>query len=269
MDERPGCAKTISQVSYCHNSRGEIFHEGRQNGLATLITFLKYNTHLIHQTTKALERANKKKRFEQLFTKLDYAQSEPLFLQTYLALREVEVRGLRLLHEVAVLKLMLEHEQKARERERQLERQYKEQERGNGKETVIISKDDLKDQEKLVNKDRKRAQEATFELVELFLAQHQTLVQAGRAFKILDRKFELVDPGTDRKILRLYGRLGGTKTLLLKHTQEDVDGPKPLALAKRLEHTRKNLRQQLTALSTARRQFACVIQQHIPIIGAL
>jgi hypothetical protein len=192
-----------------------------------------------------------------------------LFFQTYLALREVEVRALRLLHEVAVLKQMLEHEQKAREREKQLERQFKEQERGNGKATVIISKDDLRAQEKLVNKHRKRAQEATAELVELFLAQHQRLVQAGQAFKTLDQKFALVDPHTDRKILKLYGRVGGKKALMLKHLQDEVDGAKPLALAKRLEHTRKKLRQQVTALSAARRQFAAFIQQHIPIAGAL
>jgi hypothetical protein len=237
--------------------------------LATLLTFLKYNTDLIHQTTQALERANKKKRFEQLFTTLDYAHSEPLFFQTYLALREVEVRGLRLLHEVAVLKQMLDHEQQAREREKQLERQFKEQERGNGKETILISKDDLKEQEKLVNKHRKRAQEAAVELVELFLAQHQTLVQAGQTFKTLDPRFDLVNPRTDRKILKLYGRLGGTKTQMLKHAQEEVDGAKPVALAKSLEHTRKKLRKQLTALSMARRHFAAFIEQHIPVVGAL
>lgn len=237
--------------------------------MATLLTFLKYNTDLIHQTTKALERATRQKRFERLFATLDYTHSEPLFFQTYLALREVEMRGLRLLHEIAVLRQMLEHEQQAREKEKQLERQFKAQERGNGKETVIIDPEDLKEQEKVINKHRKRAQEATVELIELFLAQHQTLVQAGQAFKVLDAKFVLVHPRTDRKILKLYGRLGGNKTQMLKHAQEEVDAGKPLALAKDLEHTRKKLRKQLTALSAARRQFAAFIQQHIPVVGAL
>jgi hypothetical protein len=237
--------------------------------LGTLLTFLDYNSDLIHQTAQVLERASKERRFEQLFAQLDYAHSEPLFFQTYLAVREVEVRGLRLLREVAVLKEMLEHEQQARDKENQLARQFREQERGNGKATVILDPDDLKEQEKLVNKDRKRAQEATVELVELFLAQHQTLIQAGQTFKALDATFVLVNPDTEKKIRQLYGRVGGTKTQMLKHAQDEVDAAKPLALAKDLEHIRKHLRQQLTALSAARRQFAAFIQLHIPVAGAL
>jgi hypothetical protein len=214
-----------------------------------------------------LARANKERRFEQLFAKLDYTRSEPLFFQVYLALREVEVRGLRLLGEVAILKQMLEHEQLARDQAKELGRMFQEQERGNGKRTVIIDPDDLQEQEKLVNKHRKRAQEATVQLAEIFLAQHRTLILAGTSFKALDASFVLVDPTTDKRILKLYGQIGGTEALLLKRLQDEVDGAKPLALARDLEGARRHLRQQLTALSTARRHFAAFIQQYIPVAG--
>src|SRR5690242_14291338 len=100
--------------------------------MAILLTFLEYTTELIEQTTKVLEQANKEQRFERLFASADYTRTEPVFFQTYLALREVEVYGLRLLHEVAVLKQMLEHEQQARNKGKQLERLLKAQEHGDG-----------------------------------------------------------------------------------------------------------------------------------------
>src|SRR5262249_13998759 len=102
---------------------------GGRRAMAALLTFLTINTSLIQRAARVLEQASKEQPFQQPLSKLDYIHSEPLFFHTYLALREVEVRGLRLLHEVAVLSQMLQHEQRARDYEKELEKQLKAQER--------------------------------------------------------------------------------------------------------------------------------------------
>lgn len=224
------------------------------------------NNKLLKHATKTLSRAVEHGDF---LAYPDYRLHEQLFFQTYLALREVEIRGLHLLHEMTVLAQMLQREEAARKTEEKLEKTFREQERGNGKKAVIISPQDLKKQEKMLKKDRKLVQESIEHTVEAFLQQHESLVQTARLLQKISPTLVLLHPRTDRKILKAYARAGGKPASLLQQVRADVGHAQPLDLAERLLDQRSTMRRRLTELSNARRQFAGFIHHHLPMIAAV
>ena len=234
--------------------------------MAVFPSLLEQNNALLKHAARELEHAIKSGRF--LF-RPDYLLDEHLFFKTYLSLREVEIRGLRLLHEVTVLAQLLQKEEEARQTEQQMEKNYKAQEKGDGKRTVIISRKELKKQEKVVTKDRKLVQEHLDDTVTCFLAQHEILVHTAQQFRGLAPGFKLLHPRTDRKILKIYARTGGSQAGLHKHIREEVALAEPLDYADHLLTQRSRLRHQLTELSNARREFAGLLHKHFPMVGAL
>jgi hypothetical protein len=234
--------------------------------MAILPALLERNNALLKHAARELEHAVKEGRF--LF-RPDYLLDEHLFFKTYLSLREVEIRGLRLLHEVTVLAQLLQKEEEARETEQQMEKNYKAQEKGDGKRTVIISHKQLRKQEKVVTKDRKLVQEHLDDTVTYFLAQHEILVLTAQQFRGLAPGFKLLHPRTDRKILKIYARAEGSKAGLHKHIREEVALAEPFDYADHLLAQRSRLRHHLTELSNARREFAGLLHKHFPMVGAL
>jgi len=234
--------------------------------MKVLLTLLDANLQLHKHAAKALAKAVEERRF---LMRPTYLLNEHLFFQAYLALREVEVRELRLLHETALLEERLKREGQARLLEQQLEKTLKAQEAGNGKDGGIVSKKDLKKQEKVVNKDRKQMLECAEAITDIYLKQHEALIQAANLFKGLDPSLVLVQPRADRKFLKVYARVGGKEHSLRKLVVEEVQRTKPLNLARGLETHRRKMRHHMTALSHARRQFTALIHAHIPMIGVL
>ncbi len=234
--------------------------------MRVLLSLLDANLKLHKHAARALDKAVEQQRF---LLRNQYLLDERAFFQAYIALREVEVRELRLLHETALLSQSLEREEAARRIERKLEKTFKAQEEGNGKQAVIISKEELKKQEKIVTKDHKRVHHNAGEIVDSFLAQHEALIQATQRFKALDPAFVLLHPRADRKILSIYARVGGSHHKLRQRVMEEVQQAKPLDLADALEAHRSKMRHHMTRLSNARRHFTAFIHQHLPMIGAL
>ena len=234
--------------------------------MAVLLTLLDANNKLVKHAARELNHAMKAGHF---FARPDYLIHEQRFFQSYFALREVEIRGLRLLHEMTLLGQLLRREEAARQQEEQLEKNFRAQEQGNGKKAVILSPKDLKKQEQAVIKDRKLVQESIRRIVEYFLAQHEILVRTDRLFHDLNAKVALLHPRTDRVILKAYGRAGDSKARLLKQVREEVEAAQPLELAHALFDCRGVLRHHLTALSDARREFAGLLQKHLPMMGTL
>lgn len=234
--------------------------------MAVLPALLAHNNTLLKHAARELEHAVKGGRF---LARPDYLLHEHLFFRAYLSLREAEIRGLRLLHEVTVLAQLLQKEEEARETEQQMEKNYKAQEQGNGKKTVIVSRKQLKRQEKVVTKDRKFAQESLDNTVTLFLKQHEILVQTAQLFRTLAPGFKLLHPRTDRKILKLYAQVEASKAGLHKHIREEMALAQPLDYADHLLEQRVGLRHELSELSNARREFARLLHQHFPMVGAL
>jgi hypothetical protein len=234
--------------------------------MRVLLSLLRANLKLHKHAARALEKAVERQRF---LLRHDYLLDEHAFFQAYIALREVEVCELRLLHETALLSQLLVREEAARQIERKLEKTFKAQEEGDGKRAVIVSKKELKKQEKLVNKDHRLVHKNAAEIVDIFLAQHEALVRAGRLFQQLNPRFVLVHPRTDRKILKTYVRVGDSAHHLRKVVMEEVQRAHPLDLAAALEWRRSKMRNYSTRLSQARRQFTAFIHQRLPMIGAL
>ncbi len=234
--------------------------------MAILPALLEHNNALLKHAARKLEHAVKEGRF--LF-RTDYLLDEHQFFKTYLSLREVEIRGLRLLHEVTVLAQLLQKEEEARDTEQQMEKTYKAQEKGDGKKTVIISRKELKKQEKVVTKDRKLAQASLDDTVSCFLAQHESLVHTAQQFQGLAPGFKLLHPRIDRKILNIYARAEGSQAGLHKHIREEMALAEPLDYADHLLAQRGKLRHELTRLSNARREFAGLLHKHFPMVGAL
>jgi hypothetical protein len=234
--------------------------------MRVLLTLLDANLKLHKHAGRALEKAVAEQRFAM---RHNYLLDEHAFFQAYIALREVEVRELRLLHETALLSQLLLREEAARETEKKLEKTFKAQEEGNGKQAVIVSKKDLKKQEKTVNKDRKLVHRNAEAIVEIFLAQHEAIVRADRLFRVLDSRFVLLHPRADRKILKTYARVGDSAHKLRKQVVEEVLLARPLDLAHALETHRRKMRHHMTKLSQARRHFTTFIHQRLPMIGAL
>ena len=234
--------------------------------MTVLPALLAHNNTLLKHAARELEHAVKSGRF--LF-RPDHLLDERLFFNAYLSLREAEIRGLRLLHEVTVLAQLLEKEEEAREIEQEMEKNYKAQEKGDGKQTVIISRKELKKQEKTVTKDRKLVQESLDDTVTLFLKQHEILVQTAQQFQSLAPGFKLLHPRTDRKILKIYAGAEASKAGLHKHIREEVALAQPLDYADHLRAQRSGLRHELTELSNARREFAGLLHKHFPMVGAL
>ncbi len=234
--------------------------------MKVLVTLLDANLKLHRHAAKALAKAVEEQRF---LMRPTYLLNEHLFFQAYLALREVEVRELRLLHETALLEERLKREAQARILEQKLEKTLKAQAAGDGKNGGIVTKKDLKRQEKVVNKDRKQMVECAEAIIAIYLKQHEALIQAATLFKGLDHSLVLVQPRADRKFLKAYTRAGGKEHSLLKLVVEEVQFAQPLDLAKGLEAHRRKMRHHMTALSHARRQFTTLIHAHIPIVGVL
>ena len=231
-----------------------------------LLSLLDANITLHQHAARALAKAVEHRR---LLMREKYLLDEPVYFHTYIALREVEVRELRLLHETALFAQLLKREEQARELEQKLEKTFKAQEEGNGKDGAIVSKKELRRQEKTATKDRKEVRETTERFAEIFLAEHEALAQAAQQFKVLDPALDLLHRRADRKILKLYARAGGSAHHLRKAITEEVQLARPLDLADDLESRRSKMRQHITALSHARRRFAALIHQHLPLVGAL
>lgn len=234
--------------------------------MRVLLSLLDANLKLHRHAARVLEKAVTHQRFTM---NNRYLLDEHRFFQAYLALREVEVRELRLLRETAVLAQVLKREETARETERNLEKTFKAQEEGNGKRAIIISKKELKKQEKTVKKDHSQVHKNAEEIVGIFLAQHEALVRASTLFKPLDPRFVLLHPRADRKILKIYAHAGDSEHKLRRLVVEEVVNAQPLELADALEAHRSKMRHHMTKLSHARRQFTAFIHQHLPMIGAL
>lgn len=234
--------------------------------MAALPALLEQNNALLKHAARELEHAVKEGRF---IIRPDYLLDEHLFFKAYLSLREVEIRGLRLLHEITVLAQLLQKEEEARKTEQQMEKNYKAQEKGNGKQTVIINRKQLKKQEKVVTKDRKLVHESLDDTVTFFLAQHEIMVQTAQLFRGLAPGFKLLHPRTDRKILKIYARAEGSQAGLHEHIREEVALAQPLDYADDLLAQRAALRHELTGLSNARREFAGLLHKHFPMVGAL
>lgn len=231
-----------------------------------LLSLLDANITLHQHAARALAKAVEHRR---LLMREKYLLDEPVYFHTYIALREVEIRELRLLRETALLSQLLKREKKARELEQKLEMTFQAQETGNGKDGAIVSKKELRQQEKTVNKDRKEVRGNAEQIAEIFLAEHEALVQASQQFRALDPALVLLHPRADRKILKLYARAGGSAPHLRKAISEEVQLARPLDLADDLESRRRKMRQHITALSQARRRFAALIHEHLPLVGAL
>ena len=118
-------------------------------------------------------------------------------------------------------------------------------------------------------KDRKLVQEHLDDTVTYFLAQHEILVLTAQQFRGLAPGFKLLHPRTDRKILKIYARTGGSQAGLHKHIREEVALAEPLDYADHLLTQRSRLRHELTELSNARREFAGLLHKHFPMVGAL
>lgn len=234
--------------------------------MAVLPALLEHNNALLKHAAREVRHGVKEGRF---FVRPDYMLNEHLFFKSYLSLREVEIRGLHLLHEVTVLAQLLQKEEEARQTEQQMEKNFKAQEQGNGKKTVIISRKQLKKQEKVVTKDRKFVQESLDDTVTLFLKQHEIMVQTAQLFRGLAPGFKLLHPRTDRKILKIYARAEASKAGLHKHIREEMLLAQPLDYADTLLAQRRDLRHELTELSNARREFAGLLHKHFPMVGAL
>ena len=234
--------------------------------MTVLPALLEHNNDLLKHAAREVKHGVKEGHF---FVRPDYMLNEHLFFKAYLSLREVEIRGLRLLHEVTVLAQLLQKEEEARQTEQQMEKNYKAQEQGNGKKTVIISRKQLKKQEKVVTKDRKFVQESLDDTVTLFLKQHEIIVQTAQLFRGLAPGFKLLHPRTDRKILKIYARAEASKDGLHKHIREEIALAQPLDYADALLAQRRDLRHELTELSNARREFAGLLHKHFPMVGAL
>jgi hypothetical protein len=231
-----------------------------------LLSLLDANLKLHHHAARALEKAVKQRR---LLLREDYLHSEHIYFQVYIALREVEIRELHLLHETALLSQMLKREEAARKLEQKLEKTFQAQQQGNGKDGAIISKKDLRKQERIIEKDHKEIRENAGRIVGIFLAEHEALVHAAQQFKALDPTLALLHPRADRKILKLYARAGGSSHHLHKTISEEVLLARPLDLADDLEARRSKMRHYMTALSQTRRHFATLIQEQLPLVGAL
>jgi len=227
---------------------------------------LDANNALLKHAAREIERALKDGR---LFARPDYLLQERLFLKTYFTLREVEIRGLRLLHELTLLAQLLQREEAARETELRMERTFKAQEKGNGKKTVILNKKDLQKQDKVIIKDRKLIQQSITDIVKYFLAQHETLVRTARLFELLDPTMKLLAGHADRSILKLYVRVGDSQASLLKHVREEMMNAHPLDAAHELLEDRDPLRRYLTELGDARREFARLLHAKFPMLEAL
>lgn len=234
--------------------------------MRVLLSLLDANLKLYQHATRVLEKAVT---HQQFLMNSQYLLDKHRFFQAYLALREVEVRELRLVHETALLTQVLKREEAARETERKLEKTFKAQEEGDGKQAVIISKKALKKQEKTVKKDHSKVHKNAEEIVGIFLAQHEALVRASALFKSLDPRFVLLHPRADRKILKIYARAGDSEHKLRRLVVEEVMNAQPLDLADALEAHRRKRRHHMTKLSHARRQLTAFIHQHLPMIGPL
>ncbi len=194
---------------------------------------------------------------------------EDTYYQAYLALRDVEAQGLRLLHETALLAQALKHEEAARQSERRLSKTFRAQETGNGKQAVILSKDELMKEEKIITKGHQLTYKHAEEIVTICLAQHEAFARANRFFRALNFKLVLLPPRAEASILKIYKLAEDSNDRLRALVKTEIEQSRPLALAADLERKRSAMRQRLTALSEARRRFTAFLQQRLPMVGAL
>lgn len=231
-----------------------------------LLSLLDAHLALHEHAASTLEKALKRQQFvmgqQHLF-------DEQAFLPAYHALRDVEAQGLRLLRETALLAQSLRREEAARQTEQQLGETFQTQAAGNGKKAAIISKDALEKQEKTVAKDHHRVYQQAEQLVDILLAQHEAIVRADRLFRTLDPRFVLLESRADAAILKVYALAEDSAQKLRELVRAEIEQGRPRKLAAALAETRGKMRQGLTRLSEARRQFAAFIQQRLPMIGAL
>jgi hypothetical protein len=229
--------------------------------LSLLDANLKLHQHVARVLEKAVER-----RHGALGTRSAF--DEQAFTQAYLALREVEVRELALMHQTTLLAQSLKRDEIARRTEHKLTQTFQAQETGNGKKAVIIAPQALQQQTRTVMKDHRTAHKHTEEWLSIFLAQHEALVRADALFKALDRALVLLDPHENDAVLKTYALAGDSAQRLREWALEEIERERPRALAAALEAHRGKMRQHMTRLSNARRQFATFIYQHVPLVRA-
>jgi hypothetical protein len=234
--------------------------------MGVFLSLLDANLTLQAHAARALEKAIDRQRF---LGQQKHVPDEEAFFQAYNALRDVEARELRLLHETALLAQLLKREEAAREAEQKLDQTFRAQETGNGKKAAIIGAASLQKQESAVAKDHRLVYRHVEELVNIFLAHHEALVRADRLFKALDPRLALLHPGADGVMLKLFARAEDSAQHLRELAVREVEQGQPRALAAALRAPRSKMRQRLTRLSDARRHFAAFLSQRVPMVGAL
>jgi hypothetical protein len=232
--------------------------------MSLLLSLLDANLALHHHAANALEKALARQQFPTRPPVDDEA-----YHQAYLSLREVEAQGLRLLHETALLAQVLKREEAARQSERKLSRTLQAQEKGNGKQTAILSKDELIQEEKTIAKGHQLVYQNAEEIVTICLAQHEAFARANRLFRALNHNVVLLHPRAEAAILKTYARADDSDERLRALVKAEIEQGHPLALAADLKTRRRAMRERLTALSEARRKFAAFLQQRLPMVGAL
>jgi hypothetical protein len=230
-----------------------------------LLSLLDANLKLQQHAARALEKAVER-RHGALGTASAF--DEQAFTQAYLALREAEVRELALLHQTALLAQSLKREEGARRTERALSQTFQAQENGNGKKAIILSPEEVQQQTRTVTKGHQVAHKHAEEWVSIFLAQHEALVRADALFKALDRALILLDAHENSAVLKTYTLAGDSAQRLRDLAREEIERERPRALAHALVSRRGKMRQHMTRLSNARRQFAAFFYQHTPLAAA-
>lgn len=231
--------------------------------MQVLLSLLDANLTLQHHAADALEKALERGQFP------TRQPVDDAYYQAYLALREVEAQGLRLLHETALLAQALRREEAARQSERRLSKTFSAQEKGRGKQAIILSKDELMREEKVIAKGHQLVYKHAEEIITICLAQHEAFARANRLFRTLDMKLVLLHPRAEAAILKTYARADDSDERLRELVKAEIEQGRPLALAADLETRRSAMRQRLTALSEARRKFAAFLQERLPMVGAL
>lgn len=233
--------------------------------MRVLLSLLDANLKLHHHAARALEKAVERRRGA-LGT--PHAFDEQAFTQAYLALRDVEVRELALLHQTAVLAQSLKREEVARRTERELAQTFQAQETGNGKKAVILAPEAVQQQTRTATNDHRTVHKHAEDWVSIFLAQHDALGQADALFSALDRALILLAQHENTAVLKTYALAGDSSQRLHALALEEIEQERPRVLAAALESRRGKMRRHLTRLSKARRQFAAFFYQHVPLVGA-
>ncbi len=243
----------------CRDRGAVVNLSGRGAQVHILLSLLDANLKLHQHAARALEKAAERRHG---------AFDEQAFMQAYLALRDVEVRELALLHQTALLAQALKRDEVARRTERELAQTFQAQETGNGKKAVILTPEAVQQQTRTVAKDHRTVSRHAEEWVNIFLAQHEALVRADALFRACDRALILLDAHENDAVLKTYALAGDNAQRLREMAMEEIERARPRALAAALEAHRSKMRQHLTRLSNARRHFAAFIYQHMPLIGA-